>query len=295
MDEYPAHWQNTLMGWDFWKDAAVYEEELSKKPEEEEEEEGKFDPFIQPVYYLLLNTSCSTVKLDVHKRFPFNLACKEGADEITKKRRWLSLGDITRTTSLRFRPSLSAASTRIRDFGRRACSPSPAKPVSNSPRLLVHSPKIHDLKNACLDTVEVTSPLSQVQESPTVDIATPENPLAAFHGGESWKLLMKSKKSLGLDLFWPVQEDQEEPECLSLNELMPLCHFRCLRSLKLTGMMQSYQTYIWQVAWLNMNLDELELGMVLEPEILSDTHLAKWRLIQDGWKINGENCQQPVY
>jgi hypothetical protein len=30
MEEYPAHWKSTLMGVDFWKDAAAYEDEVAK-------------------------------------------------------------------------------------------------------------------------------------------------------------------------------------------------------------------------------------------------------------------------
>ncbi|KAJ5096414.1 hypothetical protein NUU61_005770 [Penicillium alfredii] len=49
--------------------------------------------------------------------------------------------------------------------------------------------------------------------------------------------------------------------------------------------MQSYQMYIWQAAWLNANLDKLELGMTLEPELLSPKYTAQWKLIQDSWKM----------
>lgn len=89
--------------------------------------------------------------------------------------------------------------------------------------------------------------------------------------------------------------DDDDMDCLSLSELEPLCQFRNLRSLKLVGMMQSYQPYIWQAVWLNVNLIELELGMALEPEILSRTRYAQWNLIQEGWTMDQKNTGEPVY
>jgi hypothetical protein len=77
--------------------------------------------------------------------------------------------------------------------------------------------------------------------------------------------------------------------------MKPLCQFRGLRSLKLVGMTQSYQTYIWQAAWLNLELDELELGMVLKPEIASSTHAGQWKPIQEGWTMDDEQTSDPSY
>lgn len=91
------------------------------------------------------------------------------------------------------------------------------------------------------------------------------------------------------------ENDDDEMECLGLAEMQPLCQFRCLRSLKIVGMMQSYQTYIWQAAWLNLNLTELELGMALEPEIIDHTRCAQWRLIQEGWSMDQRKTADPVY
>lgn len=44
MDDYPAHWRDTLMGWDFWKSTAAYEEELNQKQEQEQEQAKSTNP-----------------------------------------------------------------------------------------------------------------------------------------------------------------------------------------------------------------------------------------------------------
>jgi hypothetical protein len=60
-------------------------------------------------------------------------------------------------------------------------------------------------------------------------------------------------------------------------------------------MLQSYQAFIWQTAWLNLGLDELELGMVLGPEIMSVTHGRQWKLIEEGWTMDEKQSAEPVY
>ena len=125
--------------------------------------------------------------------------------------------------------------------------------------------------------------------------ASPKKPLVNFRGGFAWETLSQDRTSLGLDMFRPQASDQKDLKCLSLVEMKPLCHFRALRSLKLVGMMQSYQTYIWQTAWLNLNLEELELGMALEPEVTSSTYSMQWELIQHGWEMDPKHSADPVY
>lgn len=107
-------------------------------------------------------------------------------------------------------------------------------------------------------------------------------------------------ESLGLDLFWPIKEDpgraneKNNSDMLNIEELRPLCEFRNLRVLKITGMMQSYQKYIWQAAWLNMNLEELELGMMLEP-CLRKNFAGDWPCIKGGWRLRDIQYGEPVY
>lgn len=166
---------------------------------------------------------------------------------------------------------------------RRLPSPSPDRPVTPSPRPVISSPRL--LSRA-------SSPFPAIWQD-----GTPAKPLLEFRGGAAWDSIPRNRATLGLDLFWPCMDDNDDDDmdCLSLSELEPLCQFRNLRSLKLVGMMQSYQPYIWQAVWLNVNLIELELGMALEPEILSRTRYAQWNLIQEGWTMDQKNTGEPVY
>lgn len=136
--------------------------------------------------------------------------------------------------------------------------------------------------------------LGRVRES---EIATLGNPLIGFRGGDSWSNLPRIKRALGLDLFWPWPPDSRDSgyDCLGLAELKPLCDFRSLRSLKIVGMMQSYQSYIWQAAWLNLDLDELELGMALEPDVVNRIYETRWRVIDEGWTLDPRMGGSPVY
>lgn len=148
------------------------------------------------------------------------------------------------------------------------------------------------------------------------DQATPANPLMEFHGGALWAAIPRDRRILGLDVFWPVQtgklvhetgkenecnqnkrdpsEGQEdgEPPIFPINEMAPLCMFRSLRILKLTGMMQSYQMYIFQAAWLNTNLEELEIEMTLAPRLRRG---YKWPFMKGDWRLDKATYGEPVY
>ncbi|CBF82764.1 predicted protein [Aspergillus nidulans FGSC A4] len=153
----------------------------------------------------------------------------------------------------------------------------------------------------------------------TPDQATPPNPLMEFRGGALWGALLKDRRTLGLDVFWSVpseqptqtdtnvleekhktgppaegenKDDHEEPSVLPIDEMAPLCTFRNLRILKITGMMQSYQMYIFQAAWLNTDLEELEIGMALQPRLRRG---YKWPYIKGGWRLNKTTYAEPVY
>ncbi|KAL4982628.1 hypothetical protein BDW68DRAFT_182370 [Aspergillus falconensis] len=147
--------------------------------------------------------------------------------------------------------------------------------------------------------------------------ATPANPLMEFPGGALWAALPKDRHTLGLDVFWPLPSEQptesdikasenksktkpqaedkgngKEPTIFPIEEMAPLCTFRNLRVLKITGMMQSYQMYIFQAAWLNTNLEELEIGMALPPRLRRG---YKWPYIKGGWRLNKSTYAEPVY
>lgn len=82
-----------------------------------------------------------------------------------------------------------------------------------------------------------------------------------------------NKYHLEIDLFRPASE----PTVFPLQDLSPLCLYRELRTLKITGMMQSYQSYIWLVVWLNPQLTDLTLEMAGEAEPLDMNTIAKAR------------------
>lgn len=121
---------------------------------------------------------------------------------------------------------------------------------------------------------------SVIPTSIRLDLGDAEHPIVHFRP-QLWRHLDKARDALNLDLFWPQkleqlaendeEEEGEENQChknsFPSQGLLPLCEFRNLRSLRLGGMLQSYQTYIWRTCWLNPNLEELILEMALEPTI----------------------------
>ena len=90
---------------------------------------------------------------------------------------------------------------------------------------------------------------------------------------------------LEYDCFRPAT--RSERHYLRVRELEPLVEFRNLTSLKLYGMQRSYQQAIWMCVWVNPNLEELELEMVLEPG-LKRGYDEKWPSIVPGWRVRSQ-------
>ena len=80
-----------------------------------------------------------------------------------------------------------------------------------------------------------------------------------------------NKRHLEIDLFRPASE----PTVFPLQDLSPLCLYRELRTLKITGMMQNYQSMLWPVVWLNPQLTDLSLETVGEAESLDVEAIVK--------------------
>ena len=80
-----------------------------------------------------------------------------------------------------------------------------------------------------------------------------------------------SQGHLEIDLFRPASE----PTVFPLQDLSPLCLYRGLRVLKITGMMQNYQSMFWPVVWLNPQLTDLSLEMAGEAEPLDVEAIAR--------------------
>ena len=81
------------------------------------------------------------------------------------------------------------------------------------------------------------------------------------------------KRHLEIDLLRPEGETSLFPP----HDLSPLCLYRELQSLKIIGMMRSYQWYIWLVVWLNPQLRTLTLEMAGEAEPLDMKAIAQAR------------------
>lgn len=84
---------------------------------------------------------------------------------------------------------------------------------------------------------------------------------------------------LAIDLFRPERaNDVFTDPVFPLHDLSPLCLYRQLRSLSIVGMMQSYQSYIWVVVWLNPHLTELTLEMTRSGDCLDSEAIKEGRL-----------------
>ncbi|QVM09732.1 hypothetical protein D8B26_004390 [Coccidioides posadasii str. Silveira] len=108
-------------------------------------------------------------------------------------------------------------------------------------------------------------------------------PIMSFRGGTTWRHLDTEREQLSLDLFWSTRKENPfRPDIMPVEELAPLSNFRSLRSLKLTGMLRSYQRHIWQTVWLNPGLEDLYLEMALEP-CIRHTFCGSWPKIRGKW------------
>lgn len=84
---------------------------------------------------------------------------------------------------------------------------------------------------------------------------------------------------LAIDVFRPAKANDVFTDAVfPLQDLSPLCLYHQLRSLSIVGMMQSYQSYIWLVVWLNPHLTELTLEMMNSGDCLDS------RAIDEGWR-----------
>ncbi|KAJ6098538.1 hypothetical protein N7467_000073 [Penicillium canescens] len=258
MEEYPAHWKSTLMGVDFWKDAAAYEDEVAK-------------------------TLQRALTLDLHTQFPFNMGTEQGPrlQDVPKIHRHLSAVELPTISGLRRRSSVKGTTARIKGLARHVRTPSFIAPPSTLDLKLsldTTSKVVGDSKSTTVRAVEILSrsPITPIDSPITSGLATPIKPIQFFRGGPSWGSFPEARR------LW-------DWICS-----LPLCEFRNLRSLKLTGMLRSYQVYIWQAVWLNPNLEALHLAMALEPGILS-IQSTEWKQIKTGWKMSGKQYADPVY
>lgn len=138
--------------------------------------------------------------------------------------------------------------------------------------------------NRLLDLTDdkTDEPVSRKEQKMKMDAYVP---VKMIFTKELWQIIDTNLEELHLDLFWPkLQAEPQDGDVFPLEDLEPLCNFRQLRSLKITGMMESYQKYIWQAVWLNPHLRELTMEMALEPNIRKG-HDKAWPTIKGTWRL----------
>jgi hypothetical protein len=101
-------------------------------------------------------------------------------------------------------------------------------------------------------------------------------------------------EKIDIDVFHPVafdpdSIDEEGNDAVeALVTLSPLSSFRNLKYLKITGMLDSFQSAIWLTAFLNPGLKYLHLEMALAPELAPADEkkelVSTWRVIDGEWK-----------
>ncbi|PKY00502.1 hypothetical protein P168DRAFT_243518 [Aspergillus campestris IBT 28561] len=323
IEDHPLHWRATLLGEDFWKDAEEYQRTSNDIDDHDQIIHTRF-PFKIGSDQNLRSQAAST-NSSVVESVPDN----EHANIQKTHRRRFSMSDalglpFTRTSRPIFgRPtfSITLASDDEEEQEEHAISePRRARSQSRAifPKKDVERRRSNSLLRRSLHRMsflrrEKSSERITRPPSPVLipaDQATPAKPLMSFRGGDQWDTIPKDRRVLGLDVFWPIDLTQESdddddgdndddskqraPTKLPVEEMASLCVFRNLRVLKLTGMLHSYQQYIWQAAWLNTNLEELELDMALPPRY-SRTAVYKWPFMKGGWQMSKAHYGEPVY
>ncbi|KAK2767717.1 hypothetical protein FQN54_003875 [Arachnomyces sp. PD_36] len=185
--------------------------------------------------------------------------------------------------------TVSLTATRLRNLGKGSHEPTSTEPTTHG---VIAKRSYRDLARSTFfkSSVDVTKVenATTASENPT-DVAEDNTvySMTDFQGGSSWTSINPGCKYLELDLFHPHDpqspEDSLDDGILQPRELAPLSCFRNLRSLKITGMLLSYQREIWQAVWLNPGLEDLELDMAIGPVLVSPAP-SGWRWIEGDWK-----------
>ena len=197
------------------------------------------------------------------------------------------------------RSSRSMSANRILDFA----VPVAVDHRASTPRSHKHSSNSF-LSRSFLSHSHLNNPSDHLgAQAEIIDPGSTAAPIVHFRR-QLWKHLDRRRENLNLDLFWPMEtgksthrEAEKEAEGLDIfpvEDLAPLCNFRNLRSLKLGGMLQSYQKHIWRCCWLNPELWELGLEMALEPKT-RNPYSDQWPVIQGDWKCRSESEGSAVY
>ncbi|KAL6235098.1 hypothetical protein BDW75DRAFT_251113 [Aspergillus navahoensis] len=343
IDDFQAHWKATLLGVEFWKDAENWNRKTNDRIEAAHDQSlhTRFPFNIGPEQAQtqrapsIVTTVASpdevveAVSQSRSRRFSMSDALNPSVNSSTARSGSilyppslvLELG-LGRRSRSRSRSNNRARSSSVMADVRRSSSMIRSTFNRLSGRRKTKGDEGEDIDEieTELDELELGTPEpSNAIPVFQPDQATPAKPLMEFRGGALWAALPKDRRTLGLDVFWPIPSEQpresdikasenkpkteapaededkdneKTPTILPIDEMAPLCTFHNLRILKITGMMQSYQMYIFQAAWLNTNLEELEIGMALPPRLRRG---YKWPYIKGGWRLNKATFAEPVY
>lgn len=207
-------------------------------------------------------------------------------------------GDSPKLSSLQSspHPGTDLTATKTLDFS------SDSDTASDMPRLKKHVSKAL-LPRALQSKTDLTqSDPSPTKTAKTIHPGSESTPIRNFRPN-LWKHLDEQQKVVNLDLFWPIdlEEDEDtakhkeehELDTFPLEELRPLSNFRRLKTLKIGGMMRSYQKYIWMCCWANSGIEDLALEMALEPRI--DNQNIKWSWIKGNWVYRKDRAGSTEY
>ncbi|KAJ6151712.1 hypothetical protein N7470_006840 [Penicillium chermesinum] len=298
--QHLAHWEDTLMGREFWEDAATHEQRPALELQQNQEQ-------------------------GLHTQFPFNQAIEKDTvistetvpeeDEPTppaKHRRGVSIPDLPKLrvrTTLRRTSTVTATTSRSELVQRRVQSPASPKtsstwsPLSSRFPLLgaPKTPKQFSLPESEIPLLSPNKLVPSSSPSPSPrGVRTPgeeqlegfEQPyFKKFADDRSWEGIPRNVKRLHLDLFIPFTPSAED-DFLAIEEMKPLLGFRQLRSLHISFITNSLQPYIWQAVWANVHLEELELEMAIGPRLDSPCK-ELWKPIDGSWKMDNRVGGKP--
>ncbi|RJE23769.1 hypothetical protein PHISCL_03909 [Aspergillus sclerotialis] len=304
LDDFSNHWKDSLLGESFWRE----QDRLNRTHQDRIE-------------------TIPARSLTLHKQFPFNLHDEQGPrnrnsqqkrrsqqpvalspKKQKQKNRRFSTSDALHLNTLSFSPATNLlhefnkhghADSRLHSLSHSHSSSnfrSPVKLARRAGSLLRASFRLSTTD----ERTTSPGPDTPVQKSPS----SPGKTIPSFRGGEAWDNVSRETERLCFDIFIPLKSPEYTPKpnesenaILEIDQLSPLCEFRNLRVLKITGMMQSYQKYIWRAAWVNLNLEELELGMALAPRVKQKYMKSgsEWQAISGDWTFEVPQYCDPVY
>ncbi|KAI9810192.1 MAG: hypothetical protein M1827_006638 [Pycnora praestabilis] len=135
-----------------------------------------------------------------------------------------------------------------------------------------------DVKESALAIRQIVGVVTLMNQLESLEWKT-ELPFA----NEMWAAMNTEKlTNLFIDLFRPgVQRGDTDGDVFPLEHLVPLRTFTKLKNLTLVGMLDSYQSKIWEAVWLMPDIEGLDLRMAIEPVLRRG--YEEWPFIQNAW------------